>query len=86
MGAIPKGPRTIDLDILLYGDRIINTENLKIPHPAMKLRRFVLIPLLELSPMLKDPITGEYYYRYLEKIEEQGVYCYSLNHYNNSFV
>src|SRR3954469_8737641 len=43
----PKGPRTIDIDILLYGDQIIDEPGLKIPHPAMHQRRFVLAPLAE---------------------------------------
>lgn len=83
---IPKGPRTIDLDILLYGKKIIDSDLLKIPHPSMKERRFVLIPLLELDADLRDPITDVSYYSYLDKIEKQGVYCHSLNSYNNLFL
>lgn len=49
---IKWGPRTIDLDILLYGDLKIDEENLKIPHPQMEKRDFVLIPLEEISPQL----------------------------------
>lgn len=44
------GPRTLDIDILLYGERTLNTSRLTIPHPHMLLRDFVLIPLLEISP------------------------------------
>lgn len=43
------GPRTIDIDILLYGDRVIEQEDLQVPHPRMKERAFVLVPLLELA-------------------------------------
>jgi 2-amino-4-hydroxy-6-hydroxymethyldihydropteridine diphosphokinase len=50
-----KGPRKIDLDILLYGDQTIATPELQIPHPRMLLRRFVLTPLAELAPNLKHP-------------------------------
>jgi len=50
-----KGPRKIDLDILLYGSEIIDTPELQIPHPRMLLRRFVLAPLAELVPTLKHP-------------------------------
>lgn len=45
---VKNGPRTIDLDILLYGDRIIERNNLKIPHPRMFEREFVIKPLLEI--------------------------------------
>jgi 2-amino-4-hydroxy-6-hydroxymethyldihydropteridine diphosphokinase len=53
---IPNGPRTLDLDILLYGDRILNTQSLQIPHPRMTERAFVLIPLAEIAPHLIHPI------------------------------
>ena len=51
-----KGPRSIDIDILLFGDAIIDSESLTIPHPAMHLRRFVLEPLAEIAPDLSHPI------------------------------
>lgn len=50
-----KGPRKLDLDILLYGSETIETPDLQIPHPRMLLRRFVLVPLAELAPGLKHP-------------------------------
>lgn len=52
------GPRTIDLDILLYGDFIINSEHLTIPHPRMTQRRFVLEPLVEVAPEARHPVLG----------------------------
>lgn len=52
-------PRTLDLDILLYGDRVIRTESLTIPHPRLDERRFVLQPLADLDPTLVVPILGE---------------------------
>lgn len=52
---IPKGPRVIDMDILLYGDQTIHTPQLQIPHPLMLQRRFVLIPLAEIAPQLRHP-------------------------------
>ena len=52
------GPRTADLDILLCGEMVIETPDLVIPHPRMAERGFVLIPLLELAPDLRDPRNG----------------------------
>lgn len=49
------GPRTLDLDILLYGDKIINTPSLIIPHPELANRNFVVYPLLEIAPNLILP-------------------------------
>lgn len=48
------GPRTLDIDIILYGNRNINSKKLTIPHPFMHSRDFVLRPLLEINPMIKD--------------------------------
>ena len=53
----PKGPRTIDIDILLYAAAIVNTLRLEIPHPRMAERRFGLAPLAELAPDLRHPLT-----------------------------
>src|SRR5208282_1072975 len=50
-----KGPRKIDLDILLYGDETIATPELQVPHPRMLQRRFVLAPLAEIAPNLRHP-------------------------------
>lgn len=50
-----KGPRTMDIDILLFGDRVIDEPGLKIPHPAMHERRFVLAPLAEIAPGVLHP-------------------------------
>ena len=55
---IPNGPRTLDLDILFYGDLVLDVSSLKIPHPRLAQRAFVLIPLLEIAPDLHDPRTG----------------------------
>ena len=55
---VANGPRTIDIDILLYGDIVIKTDELEIPHPRYRERRFTLAPLAELNPGLMDPVTG----------------------------
>jgi 2-amino-4-hydroxy-6-hydroxymethyldihydropteridine diphosphokinase len=52
---IAKGPRQLDLDILLYGAETIATSDLQVPHPRMLQRRFVLTPLAEIAPHLKHP-------------------------------
>lgn len=52
---VPRGPRIIDLDILLYGANVIQTPELEVPHPRMAERRFVLVPLAELAPGLDHP-------------------------------
>ncbi len=52
---VAKGPRVIDLDILLYGRETIDTAELHVPHPRMHLRRFVLVPLAEIAPELRHP-------------------------------
>jgi 2-amino-4-hydroxy-6-hydroxymethyldihydropteridine diphosphokinase len=51
-------PRTLDLDLVLYGDRMINEPGLVVPHPRFRERRFVLGPLVEIAPDLVDPGTG----------------------------
>ncbi len=50
-----KGPRSIDIDILLFGERVVEERGLKIPHPAMHQRRFVLEPLAEIAPEALHP-------------------------------
>jgi 2-amino-4-hydroxy-6-hydroxymethyldihydropteridine diphosphokinase len=55
---IAKGPRLIDMDILLFGNEVIDTPDLQIPHPRMHLRRFVLQPLSEIAPNARHPQSG----------------------------
>jgi len=52
------GPRPIDIDILSFGDHVIQTDELQIPHPRLAERAFVLVPLMEIAPDWKHPITG----------------------------
>ncbi|HEY5523122.1 MAG TPA: 2-amino-4-hydroxy-6-hydroxymethyldihydropteridine diphosphokinase [Desulfuromonadaceae bacterium] len=56
---IHQGPRRIDLDLLLYGNRTINEENLVVPHPRLAERRFVLQPLCDIAPDLLHPLIGK---------------------------
>ncbi len=51
-----KGPRTIDIDIVFFGNEVVNTPTLTIPHPAMHQRRFVLEPLAEIAPDARHPV------------------------------
>lgn len=53
------GPRSIDLDILFYGSRIIDSPDLTIPHPRLHERRFVLVPLAEIAPRFIHPVIGK---------------------------
>jgi 2-amino-4-hydroxy-6-hydroxymethyldihydropteridine diphosphokinase len=52
------GPRTLDLDLLLYGQDVLRLEGLEVPHPRMHLRGFVLLPLMELAPEIEIPGIG----------------------------
>jgi 2-amino-4-hydroxy-6-hydroxymethyldihydropteridine diphosphokinase len=69
----PKGPRAIDIDLLLYADRLIAEPDLRVPHPGMRERRFVLEPLLELEPELRDPASGLRLAELLAGLPDQGV-------------
>ena len=55
----PRAPRTLDLDLILYGDRIIETPELTVPHPRFRDRAFVLDPLAEIAGDWTDPVTGK---------------------------
>ena len=70
---MPKGPRTIDIDILLYDNLVIDTPELTVPHPRMAHRRFVLEPLAELSPELRHPVLGQTMRELLVKTEGQNL-------------
>ena len=70
---VPKGPRLIDLDILLYGESVIELPNLRVPHPHMHQRRFVMEPLAEIAPELRDPRSGRTMNQLLELVKDQVV-------------
>jgi 2-amino-4-hydroxy-6-hydroxymethyldihydropteridine diphosphokinase len=53
----PAAPRTLDMDLILYGDEIIEEDGLSVPHPRFRERAFVLEPLAELAPEMIDPVT-----------------------------
>lgn len=53
------GPRTIDLDLLLFGNLIVEEPDLQVPHPELTRRSFVLVPLVELDPLLVHPVSGD---------------------------
>ena len=59
--SVPRGPRAIDIDILLYDDLVLESEELTIPHPEIHNRRFILDHLVELEPELVDPVSGAHY-------------------------
>ena len=68
-----RGPRTLDIDLLLYGETIMSTPQLSVPHPRLLQRRFVLEPLLEIAPELRHPETKEPLRKALVKLKNQKV-------------
>jgi len=64
------GPRTIDIDLLIYGDLLVDNTNLKIPHPELHKRRFTLVPLCELAEEELHPKLGKTYSKLLEMCED----------------
>lgn len=77
MGRIREGQgysdRIMDVDLLLYGDRVMNHPQLTLPHPRMSFRRFVLVPLAEIQPGLKHPVSGLSIAELLENCPDQSV-------------
>jgi len=69
----PNGPRTIDIDILLFGNAVVRAPSLEIPHPRFRERRFVLAPLADLAPELRDPVTRKTVRQLLGEVNGQVV-------------
>lgn len=67
-----NGPRTLDLDLLLYGDQFVDLPRLTLPHPRLHLRAFVLLPLAEIAPHLKIPGRGTVE-AWLPAVANQGI-------------
>ncbi len=83
---IRRGPRTLDLDILLCSDLVIDTPDLIVPHPFLPERLFVLVPLLELEPDCTDPRNGRPYREARAELEKEaggsrGVYLHPAEGY-----
>lgn len=70
--SMPKGPRVIDIDLLFFGDRVISTTELTVPHPSLQDRRFVLEPLMEIAPQFLDPRTGDCIQTLLDRCPDQS--------------
>ena len=83
LGRVPgksNAPRPIDIDILFYGDQIIETPELVIPHPRLTERAFVLIPLAQIAPNVVHPVNGKTIKELLEGLtEKQGVFKWEGN-------
>ncbi|MFZ0922974.1 MAG: 2-amino-4-hydroxy-6-hydroxymethyldihydropteridine diphosphokinase, partial [Candidatus Acidiferrales bacterium] len=70
---VRRGPRVIDLDILLYGTSVIHSQELEVPHPRMSHRRFVLVPLAEIAPALRHPVENKSIEELLAETEDRSV-------------
>jgi 2-amino-4-hydroxy-6-hydroxymethyldihydropteridine diphosphokinase len=68
----PKGPRTLDLDLLLVDDLVLQDGRLTLPHPALAKRRFVLAPLAEIAPHLRHPLLHQTVVEMLESLPDEG--------------
>mgnify|MGYP001095101200 CR=1 FL=1 len=77
IGRVPNfrfGPRLVDIDIIFYGNQIIQEPDLKVPHPRFSKRAFVLVPLVEISPDLIVPGTDQKLSEMLDEVDTSGVH------------
>ena len=82
LGRMPNfrnGPRLIDIDILFYGNQVIDEPGLVIPHPRLHERAFVLVPLAEIAPTLRHPVTGFTIEMHLKDVPVEGIMMYKKN-------
>jgi 2-amino-4-hydroxy-6-hydroxymethyldihydropteridine diphosphokinase len=71
--AVRWGPRTLDLDLLLHGERVMLTPRLTLPHPRLHERAFALVPLCDLAPDLRHPVLGRTLAELLAEVDSTGV-------------
>lgn len=79
LGRIPAeryGPRLIDIDILFYNNKIVERRKLKIPHPRLAERAFVLVPLADLAPQLRHPVSHKSVSEMLSQVDRSGIKRY----------
>lgn len=81
-----KGPRSLDIDILLHGTSILDEADLSIPHIGLGERKFALLPLVELAPDLGDPRSGLAYAEILAALPAQGIYLLGPAHYDRLYT
>jgi 2-amino-4-hydroxy-6-hydroxymethyldihydropteridine diphosphokinase len=80
-----KGPRPLDIDILLYGNCLVVERDLVIPHPGLREHKFALLPLLELAPDLKDPLSGIRLATVAASLPPQGIYLLESDRYDRLY-
>jgi 2-amino-4-hydroxy-6-hydroxymethyldihydropteridine diphosphokinase len=73
LSSVRRGPRLIDIDVLLFHNAAIKTNRLTVPHPRLFERRFVLEPLLELVPGIRDPLTNKPLSEFLNQVQDQQI-------------